>query len=156
VTGEADRARLDRLYLDYVSIVDSGELEGWPDLFVGDCSYQIVSRENRKRGLPLAVMRCDSRDMLRDRVDAIRSSAFYVSRTVRHIVGQLDVQPADAGFEVRANFAVFQSRPRSPTALLCAGAYEDVVVPDDGQLRFRQRHCIYDGDLVVDSIVYPL
>ena len=40
--------------------------------------------------------------------------------------------------------------------LLCAGAYDDIVVPDGDQLRFRQKHCIYHGDLVIDSIVYPL
>ena len=151
-----DVARIDQLYIDYVNIVDDGDLEQWPNLFTEDCSYQIVSRENVRRGLPLATMRCDSRGMLRDRVNAIQSSAFYVSRVVRHIVGLLDVRPNGDDVEVRANFAVFESVSRSATALLCAGVYDDIVVIDDGRLRFRQKHCVYDGDLVIDSIVYPL
>ena len=145
-----------RLYADYVNAIDDGELERWPDLFTSDCSYQIIARENVRRGLPLATMRCDSRDMLRDRVQAIRSSAFYVSRTVRHVVGLLDIDDSDPSVLVRANFALFESLPRSATSLLCSGVYDDVVVMDGGQLRFRQKHCIYDGDLVTDSIVYPL
>ncbi|MEY2451311.1 MAG: salicylate 5-hydroxylase small subunit [Acidimicrobiaceae bacterium] len=151
-----DVARIDQLYIDYVNIVDDGDLEQWPELFTEDCSYRIVSRENVRRGLPLATMRCDSRDMLRDRVNAIQSSAFYVSRVVRHIVGLLDVRPDDDHIAVRANFAVFESLSRSATTLLCTGVYDDVVVIEDGQPRFRQKHCIYDGDLVIDSIVYPL
>ena len=147
---------LERLYLDYIAAIDDGDLERWPELFVPDCSYRIVSRENVRRGLPLAAMLCDSQDMLRDRVHAIRSTAFYVSRTVRHLLGPLDARATDDGFSVRANFAVYESLPRAATVLLCAGAYDDVVVPDGDQLRFRQKHCIYDGDLVIDSIVYPL
>jgi salicylate 5-hydroxylase small subunit len=151
-----DVARIDQLYIDYVNIVDDGDLERWPELFTKDCSYRIISRENVRRGLPLAAMRCDSRDMLRDRVNAIQTSAFYVSRVVRHIVGLLDVRPDGDHFAVRANFAVFESLSRAATTLLCTGVYDDVVVTDDDQLRFRQRHCIYDGDLVIDSFVYPL
>jgi len=144
-----------RLYVDYIRTIDDGELEQWPELFTDDCSYQILARDNVRRGLPLATMRCDSRDMLRDRVQAIQSSAFYVSRTVRHVIGLLDIEPSSDGACVHANFAVFESLPRMATTLLSAGEYDDVVVEDGGHLRFRQKHCIYDGDLVTDSIVYP-
>jgi 3-phenylpropionate/cinnamic acid dioxygenase small subunit len=147
---------VERLYLDYIAIIDDGDLADWPELFTHDCSYRIASRENVRRGLPLAIMRCDSRDMLRDRVHAIQSSAYYVSRVVRHLLGMLDVRPNDDGVAVRASYAVYASLPRSATTLLSAGVYDDVVVVDDGRLRFRQKHCIFDGDLVTDSIVYPL
>jgi len=152
----ADAATVDQLYVEYMTTIDDGDLALWPDLFTADCSYRITSRENVRRGLPLATMRCDGREMLRDRVAAIQSTAFYVSRTVRHLVGLLDARPIEEGIAVRANFAVYQSLPRSPTTLLFAGVYDDVVVSDGGRLRFRQKHCVYDGDLVVDSIVYPL
>jgi salicylate 5-hydroxylase small subunit len=153
---DADRAGVERLYLDYGTIVDGGDLERWPEQFTVDCSYRITSRENVQRGLPLALMRCDSRDMLHDRVNAIRSSAFYVSRTVRHVVGLLDASAVHDHITVRANFAVFESLPRAASTLLCVGEYDDIVVREGGALLFRQKHCIYDGDLVVDSIVYPL
>ena len=149
---------VERLYLDYAAAIDDDRLEDWPGLFTEECSYRIVSRENVRRGLPLALMRCDSRDMLHDRVHAIRNTAFYVGRTVRHLVGMPDARAVgDGSIAVTANFAVYESLPRAATTLLCVGAYHDVVVEDgDGELRFRQRHCVYDGDLVVDSIVYPL
>lgn len=150
------RCDIDDLYLRYVNAVDDGPLEQWPELFVDACSYQIISRENVNRGLPLAVMRCDSKDMLRDRVDAIRSSAFYVTRITRHLVGPLAARAAGEEVEVSANVAVFQSRPRSESTLLCVGRYDDVVVREGDALLFRQKHCIYDGDLVIDSIVHPL
>jgi hypothetical protein len=30
------------------------------------------------------------------------------------------------------------------------------ILSRSDRLRFRQKHCIYDGDLVIDSIVFPL
>ena len=150
------RDDVEDLYRAYTRVIDDDQLERWPDLFTADCSYQIVSRENRRRDLPLALMRCDSRDMLHDRVAAIRTSAFYVSRTVRHLVGPVDVMPAEGGTLVTANFAVYESLPRAPSTLLCVGQYQDVVVREDGTPLFRQKHCVYDGDLVIDSIVFPL
>jgi 3-phenylpropionate/cinnamic acid dioxygenase small subunit len=152
---EISREAIERLYLDHTAAVD-GDIERWPDLFTDDCSYRITSRENERRGLPLAVMRCDSKDMLRDRVMAIQSSAFYVGRTVRHLIGLLDVGTVAGGARVRSTFAVYESLPRSATILLCVGTYDDIVVLEDGELLFRQKHCTYDGDLVIDSIVYPL
>jgi salicylate 5-hydroxylase small subunit len=153
-----DRDRIERLYLDYAAAIDDDEIERWPTLFTESCSYRIMSRENVQRGLPLAILRCDSRGMLEDRVNAIRSTAFYVSRRVRHLIGMLDVRGLDDGaVGVRASFAVYESLPREASTLACVGAYDDVVVEDtDGTLRFRQKHCVYDGDLVLDSIVYPL
>lgn len=156
VDAAVDTDAVHRLYVDYVRTIDGGDLDRWPDLFTDECSYRILSRENVRRGLPLATMRCDSRAMLQDRVQAMVSSAFYVSRTVRHVVGLLDIEDGRAGTCVHANFAVFESLPRAATTLLCAGEYDDLVVIDEGRLRFRQKHCIYDGDLVTDSLVYPL
>jgi 3-phenylpropionate/cinnamic acid dioxygenase small subunit len=66
------------------------------------------------------------------------------------------VQSAGEEATVRAHYAVYESLPRAATTLLSAGVYDDIVVVDDGRLRFRQKHCIFDGDLVTDSIVYPL
>jgi len=156
VTTVVDRVALDDLYARYVAAVDDGPLSAWPELFVEDCSYQVVARENVLRGLPLAVIRCDSVGMLRDRVHAIESTAFYGPRVVRHLLGPLRAHGDRDGIAVRATFAVYESLPRAATTLLCAGTYDDVVVQRDGGLRFRQKHCIYDGDLLGASIVYPL
>jgi anthranilate 1,2-dioxygenase small subunit len=51
------RLEIEELYTEYAHVLDDGELEQWPDFFTEDCLYQIVSRENRERALPLALMR---------------------------------------------------------------------------------------------------
>lgn len=43
-----------------------------PDFFSEDGFFQVVPRDNYDCGLPLALMRCESKGMLKDRVYAIR------------------------------------------------------------------------------------
>ena len=69
------RLEVDALLADYAACLDGGELERWAELFSDDCVYTIIPRENYERGLPLALMRCESKGMLRDRVQAIRRTS---------------------------------------------------------------------------------
>lgn len=80
------RLEIEELYTEYAHALDNFELEQWPEFFTDDCLYQIVSRENRERGLPLALMRCESKAMLTDRVVTIRQTQMFAPRALRHLV----------------------------------------------------------------------
>jgi hypothetical protein len=66
------RARLADLYCAYSDALDEGELERWPDFFTEDCLYKVMPRENFEQGLPIALIYCESRNMLADRIVALR------------------------------------------------------------------------------------
>ena len=90
------RLEVEELYTEYAHVLDNFELEQWPQFFTDDCLYQIVSRENRERGLPLALMRCESKAMLTDRVVTIRQTQMFAPRALRHLVSSLRIAPATA------------------------------------------------------------
>jgi salicylate 5-hydroxylase small subunit len=151
------RVRIEDLYARYASAIDDDELERWPALFCEDGSYRIVARENLERGLPLATMSCDSRAAMEDRVFAIRSANFYLPRTVRHLIGHLAITALDeAAWHVEASYAVYETIRRRPTTVLSVGRYDDRVVAVDDELRFAAKCCVYDSELVPNSIVFPL
>lgn len=154
--SEAPRAAIQELYDAYVEALDEGRLEDWPELFTEQCLYQVIPRENFERGLPLAAALCESRAGLRDRVTALRRTSMYAPRWVRHLVGGLRVQAGAEGWQVRANYAVFETRVDEPTEILSVGRYHDVVVRDGERLRFREKRCVYDSILVPNSLVYPI
>lgn len=151
------RLEIDELNAAYAACLDDGDLEGWPELFTEQCRYEIVPRENYERGLPLALMRCESRAMLVDRVVALRRSSVYSPRAMRHLISAVRITGI-AGDEVRAqaNYAVLQTLPDEETALFNAGRYLDCLVREDGALKFRERLCVFDSVLVPGSLVYPL
>lgn len=151
------RDEIDALYADYAAALDDNELERWPAFFVEECLYKVVPRENWDRGLPIALMLCESRGMLRDRVTAVRKTAVYAPRTFRHLVGQFRIkEEADDRFRVSASYVVFQTVIDDLTRILNAGRYLDLVVRTPEGLRFKEKVCIFDSVLVPNSLIYPV
>jgi 3-phenylpropionate/cinnamic acid dioxygenase small subunit len=102
---------------------------------------------------------CESRAALLDRVEAIRRTAVFEPRRLRHIWSGLRVRAASGEDEVRAEagFALLQTLSGDETRVLLAGRWLDRIVREpDGALRFRERVCVLDGDLVPGSLVYPV
>jgi 3-phenylpropionate/cinnamic acid dioxygenase small subunit len=151
------RIEIDELYADYAHVLDDGDLERWPEFFLEDCLYEIVSRENHERGLPLALMRCESKAMLRDRLVTIRETQMFAPRSLRHLVSGFRIgNPSEERIQVVANYAVLQTLVDDDTRILSAGRYIDLLVRDGDMLKFRSRTCVYDTVLVPNSIIYPL
>lgn len=149
---------LEALYAQCAEALDDGPLEDWPEFFTEQCLYLIIPRENVELGLPLAIMRCESRDMLRDRVTAIRETMMYEPRNLRHHVTNLRVRTRHGNtVHASANFSVIEVLPDSLPRILMCGRYRDTLeLGDDGRWRFAERHCIYDSTLVPNSVIYPI
>ena len=151
------RARLADLYCAYDDALNDGELERWPELFTDACVYKVIPRENHEQGFPIALIYCESRDMLVDRVVALRETALYAPRIVRRITSAACLRAIENDvLRVTANFALFQTMPDRPSELFLCGRYQDRVVDHGGILRFAERRCIYDSTIVPTSLVYPV
>ena len=68
----ADRAAVYDLLAEYGALIDAARFDEWLGLFAQECGYQILPRENLDRGLPAALIFCDSRAMLEDRIRALQ------------------------------------------------------------------------------------
>lgn len=150
------REQVEDFYAEYGESIDGGHLERWPELFVDPCLYRIVSKENHDKGLPLSLMRCESRGMLRDRALASQKLNVYAPRAWRHSITQIRAREEHERIAVRANFAVFETLQDEHTRVLCAGRYVDTLVRTEAGLRLREKICIYDAALIPGSIVMPL
>ncbi|HEX7035725.1 MAG TPA: aromatic-ring-hydroxylating dioxygenase subunit beta [Pseudomonadales bacterium] len=153
------RLALEDLYAEYARLLDDGPLGEWPELFTGDCLYLVIPRENHEQGLPLAIMRCESRDMLRDRVRAVQETIMHEPRYLRHQITQIRPQaPADDGtIAVTANYSVIEVLQDALPRILSVGRYLDRVVrTPDGALRFAEKRVVYDSEMVPNTIVRPL
>jgi 3-phenylpropionate/cinnamic acid dioxygenase small subunit len=151
------RMRLADLYCAYADALDDGQLEAWPDFFTEDCLYKITPRENFEQNLPVALVYCESRNMLFDRVVAIRETTLYLPRLMRHLTDNIrlrEIRPD--GLRLTANFALFQTMVDRPSELFMCGRYHDRVVDDGDRLRFAERICVYDSTIVPTSLVYPV
>jgi anthranilate 1,2-dioxygenase small subunit len=166
-TAECRQAALD-LLVRYVRVVDDPRrIEEWPDLFTDDAQYLVVTRENHERGLPVAVIRDDSKDRIRDRVVIIKEfwgaggraeDHHYNQAWPRHIVGPVWVDMMESGeAHIGGHFMVWGSGALSGSPrLLAVGEYRDVVVFAGGSARFKRKTVILDNSVLQDVFVQPL
>ena len=146
-----------QLYADYASAVDSGDWDLWPGFFTDECIYRLVPRENHERGFPLATLSFESKGMLRDRVYGIRETLFHDPYYQRHVVGAPLVRKVDDGrIHSEANYAVFRTKLSELSTVFNVGRYVDEVVRTPEGLRFASRVCIYDSEMIPNSIIYPI
>lgn len=144
-------------YEELADLLDMDEVERLPDYFVEDCVYQVVSRENYAEGLPQAAIYCDGVGMVRDRVVALRETQVYVPRTWRHFISGVRVTAIDADqIHARANFMITEAMSDQDPTLFLVGQYLDILVRDDGALKFKQRLAVYDNHHVTRSLIVPV
>jgi salicylate 5-hydroxylase small subunit len=146
-----------QLHAKVARVLDAGDFANWPDFFTEDAMYLVQSRENFDRGLPLATMRLESRAMLRDRVVGATDTMFHDPYYQRHVVGApviLGVQ--DGEVEAEAAYLVVRTHRDAMPELLSVGRYLDRLVRVDGRWLIRRRSCIFDNDLLPNSLIYPI
>ncbi|HVK33919.1 MAG TPA: aromatic-ring-hydroxylating dioxygenase subunit beta [Burkholderiaceae bacterium] len=152
-----DWLALTQLYADYASAVDSGHWDLWPEFFTEQCVYRLQPRENHERGFPLATLSFTSKGMLKDRVYGIKETLFHDPYYQRHIVGTPVVRSAEGGqFRCEANYAVFRTKLSDASTVFNVGRTLDTVVRTAEGLKFASRECIYDTEMIPNSIIYPI
>lgn len=156
-TGADLLMELEICYARYAQRLDGGGLEDWPDLFTEDCCYRLIPRENFEAKLPLATMAMDGKGMLKDRVYAATNTIFHQPYSQRHIIGRLLISPdGPEAVRVEANYAVFRTKRDGLTDILNVGLYKDRLVRVGEQWLFAEKVCVFDSDLIPNSIIYPI
>lgn len=151
---KADRAAICDLLAEYGALIDMAKFDEWLDLFAEECRYQIVPRENFDRGLPAALIFCDSRAMLEDRIRALREANKYNIHTDRHVIGLPRVR--DNELTLEAPFAVFQTDQEGETRLFATGLYRDRLEILGGCLKIRDKLILLDSFAVPTLLATPL
>jgi anthranilate 1,2-dioxygenase small subunit len=152
-----DRLALLDLYAAYGALIDAAEYDAWLDLFAASCTYHIMPRENYERGLPAALVFCDSRAVLEDRIRALREANRYNIHSDRHLIGLPRITGSDDE-ETRAEvpFAVYQTDQEGETRLFATGLYRDHITTEDGALKFRDKLVLLDTFAVPTLLATPL
>ena len=149
------------LYSDYAMVCDSKEWEKWPDFFVEDGTYRLQPRENFDQGLPLCLLALESRAMIQDRVYGVKETLYHDPYYQRHIVGTpriISIEQRRAGERINseANYTVIRTKFDGDSTILSVGYYSDVIVRTPDGVRLQSRLCVYDSEMIANSIIYPI
>ncbi|MEY4979817.1 MAG: hypothetical protein RLZZ352_2087 [Pseudomonadota bacterium] len=149
------------LYSDYAMVCDSDQWEQWPEFFVENGTYRLQPRENFEQGLPLCLLTLESKAMIRDRVYGVKETMYHDPYYQRHIVGTpriLSVARDVAGERIlsEANYVVIRTKLDGDSTVFNAGFYRDVIVRTPEGLKFQSRLCVYDSEMIPNSLIYPI
>ena len=152
---------IDRFNADYAATLDERRFTEWPELFVPSGRYRVQARENAERGLPLSLLNFESQAMMRDRIVGATQTIFHAPYYTRHVVGCARITHMGAGLETdpiraEANYAVFRTKPGSVSEVYQVGRYIDAFVVTKDGLKLLERRCVYDSEMVLNSLIYPV
>lgn len=149
---------IDQLNTRYASALDERRFADWPEFFLAEGRYTVRARENQERGLPLALIDLESQAMMKDRVYGITQTIYHAPYYTRHVLSPAQVLGIDNDGAIRAqaHYAVFRTRPGDASEVFNVGRYLDVLVRTEAGLRLRERLCVYDSEMVLNSLIYPV
>lgn len=149
------------LYSDYAMVCDSKNWEQWPDFFVDKGTYRLQPRENFEQGLPLCLLALESKAMIQDRVYGVKETMYHDPYYQRHIVGtpRVIAVTREGGVEriqSEANYTVIRTKYDGDSTVFSVGYYSDVVVRTPEGLKLQSRLCVYDSEMIANSVIYPI
>ncbi len=145
------------LYSDYAMVCDSSDWEKWPEFFVEEGTYRLQPRENFDHGLPLCLLALESKAMIKDRVYGVKETMYHDPYYQRHIVGTPRVVSVEGDRIVsEANYTVIRTKFDGESTILSVGYYHDEIVKTPEGLKLKSRLCVYDSEMIANSIIYPI
>jgi len=152
------RLEIEEFNTAYARVLDAAEIDRWADFFTDDGFYRITARENHDDNLPVGLVWCDGRRMLRDRAAAVKHTMVYAPRYLRHYTSNVVVLgvAADGAIEAESNYLVVETLMEDETRIFQAGRYIDRFVRVGAELRLKSRDCVYDSLLIPNDVVYPV
>ena len=146
---------IEKLHARYVHALDDDRLEDWPNFFTEGGIYRIATAENEARGLPLPVVYCEGRAMLRDRVQSLRHANIYEPQRYRHIVSSVLTESLpDGKARSTANFLVIRIMENGETMLFATGRYVDRILLKE--MLYEERVVVCDSRRFDTLLAIPL
>ncbi len=153
--------QVDRFNAAYAAALDEKRYADWLGFFLADAHYRVQARENFDRGLPLCLIHLESQGMMKDRVHGITQTIYHGPYHMRHVISParvIELERTETGEVLRAeaNYAVFRTKPGGVSEVFNVGRYLDEFTWLDGALKLRSRHCVYDSEMILNSLIYPV
>ena len=146
--------KIQNLHARYAHALDDDRLEDWPNFFTERGIYRIATAENEARGLPLPVVYCEGRAMLRDRVQSLRHANIYEPQRYRHVVSSPLIEEGKDVIKSTSSFLVVRIMENGETMLFASGRYLDRINPKE--MLYEERVVVCDSRRFDTLLAIPL
>lgn len=151
------RFEIEEFNYEYAATLERGDVEHWTDFFTDDATYQIVARDNVESGLPLGLVYCEGKGMLRDRAYALLNTEMYAPRYIQLRVSNTRVLSIEEPLiKSESSYLLIETLVDEPSRLHQVGKYQDLFQRINGYLFLKERMCVYDTVVINNNLVFPV
>ncbi len=152
------RLEIEEFNYAYADTLDRMDVGGWVDYFTDDALYRVIARDNYESDLPLGLIYCEGKAMMKDRAFALLNTEMFAPRYLHLSITNTRALSMDGGeIHAAANYTLIETLVEEPSNLQQAGKYRDVFVRDSGgALKLKQRICVYDSVMINNCLVFPV
>jgi len=148
---------INNLIAEYGLLLDEDRLEEWAELFTEDANYRVVTRENKKLNLPVAVIWCDNKKMIHDRIHSYRHVNEYNLHYDRHIISHPRIlEVSSTEWHVQTGYSLFQTNLEGQSILFSVGHYDFVIVKDNDLLKIKFLEVVSDTGSFETLLATPI
>ena len=94
---------------------------------------------------------------MKDRVYGITQTIYRGPYYMRHIISSARITAKDDEvIKAETNYAVFRTKPGSVSEVYNVGRYIDEIIKKGDSWKFKSRLCVYDSEMILNSLIYPI
>ena len=152
------RLEIEEFNYAYAETLDRMDVNRWVEFFTENASYQVIARDNWESGLPLGLIYCEGKAMMKDRAFALLNTEMYAPRYLHLSINNTRALSIEENeIQASANYTLIETLVEEPSKIQQVGKYQDLFIRDSqNRLKLKQRHCIYDSVMIENCLVFPV
>ncbi|PPR10316.1 MAG: Salicylate 5-hydroxylase, small oxygenase component [Alphaproteobacteria bacterium MarineAlpha11_Bin1] len=141
----------------YAETLDAMDVDGWVDYFTDDAFYHVIARDNAESALPLGLIYCEGKAMMKDRAYALLNTEMFAPRYLHlSITNTRALSIKKDEIQATANYILIETLVEEPSRIQQVGKYRDVFVREGNKLLLKERICTYDSVMIDNCLVFPV
>jgi anthranilate 1,2-dioxygenase small subunit len=151
------RLEIEEFNYAYADTLDRFDVDGWVEYFTEDALYHVIARDNEESGLPLGLIYCEGKAMMKDRAYALLNTEMFAPRYLHLSITNTRALKIDGDLiHAVANYTLIETLVEEPSRVQQVGKYRDVFRRSSHGLLLQERKCVFDSVMIDNCLVFPV
>lgn len=151
------RLEIEEFNYAYADTLDRFDVDGWVEYFTEDALYHVIARDNEESGLPLGLIYCEGKAMMKDRAYALLNTEMFAPRYLHLSITNTRALQIDGDLiHAVANYTLIETLVEEPSRVQQIGKYRDIFKRTPDGLLLQERKCVFDSVMIDNCLVFPV
>jgi len=151
------RLEIEEFNYAYADTLDRFDVDGWVEYFTEDALYHVIARDNEESGLPLGLIYCEGKAMMKDRAYALLNTEMFAPRYLHLSITNTRALKIEGDLiDAAANYTLIETLVEEPSRVQQVGKYRDIFKRTPNGLLLQERKCVFDSVMIDNCLVFPV